>query len=90
MNEDEILQQIKTLAGLFFTIEEISIHLHLDESELRREIRGRKSAIAQAYWNGKLTQMIELRKDLVDFAKRGSNQADIIINELIKKQKSKE
>ena len=88
--ENEILKQIETLAGLFFTIDEISIHLQLDESELRREIRGRKTPRAKAYWKGKLEQMIELRKELVMYAKKGSNAADTIINELIAKQKTKE
>ena len=90
MTETEILQQIELLAGLFFTIEEISIHLKINEQELRREIRGKTSSRAQAYWNGKLTQMIELRKELVFYAKKGNNQADSIINELIKKQKQTE
>ena len=90
MENEEITKQIELLAGLFFTIEEIAIHLNLNEPELRREIRGRTSPRAQAYWTGKLTQMIELRKELVDYAKRGSNQADSIVNELIKKQKLSE
>jgi phosphoribulokinase len=90
MTETEILQQIELLAGLFFTIEEISIHLKIDESELRREIRGKHTPRALAYWDGKLNQMIELRKELIDYAKKGSNQADSIVNDLIKKQKTKE
>ncbi len=90
MNEPEILSQIELLAGLFFTIEEIAIRLDINEQELRREIRGKRTERAKAYWNGKLTQLIELRKSIVEYAKKGSNQADIIITELIIKQNQTE
>lgn len=90
MNEDEILKQIEFLAGLFFTIEEISIRLNLNETELRREIRGKTTPRAQAYTKGKMDQILELRKELIKYAKKGSNQADTIVTQLINKQKQGE
>jgi hypothetical protein len=90
MNEDDILKQIEFLAGLFFTIEEISIRLNINETELRREIRGKISPRAQAYIKGKMDQILELRKELINYAKRGSNQADTIVTQLINKQKQAE
>ncbi len=45
---EEILNQLKEYAGLFFTVDEIAILLDIDVVRFRREIRGKTSPLAKA------------------------------------------
>ena len=87
---DEILNQVKEYAGLFFTVDEIAILLDLDVVELRREIRGKKSPLARAYLKGKLESMAEIRRLTVEFAKKGSPQAEGFVKEYMEKMEGSE
>ncbi|NQU52428.1 MAG: hypothetical protein HQ522_07800 [Bacteroidetes bacterium] len=81
----EILDQVKEKAGLFFTVDEIALMLDLDVVQFRREIRGKKSPLAKAYLKGKLESMSEIRKLTVEFAKKGSPQAEGFVREYLEK-----
>jgi len=84
------INKIEELAALFFTIQEIALILDINESELRREIKKPNSDIAKAYYKGKLQTQIELRKQTLKFATKGSPQAEAAMIEFLKKQTSSE
>jgi hypothetical protein len=71
------LNQIRELAGLFFTIDEISMLVGIDREELAREIKFGHSEINNAYWIGKLEAMKTQRLQIVEWAKKGSPQAEL-------------
>lgn len=85
-----ILELIEEYAGLFLTIDEISLLLDLDPIQFRREISAGKSAYAKAYQKGKLQSMLEMRRQTVMFAKKGSPQAEAFVQEYIANQKQNE
>jgi hypothetical protein len=85
LSKDEI-KKIEEMAGLFFTIEEIAEFLALPTRELSIEIRRRGTPISEAYWQGKYAKMIELRKKVVDYAQKGSSQADNLVDKFLKNQ----
>ena len=87
---EEILIQVKDYASLFFTIDEIAILLDLDVVEFRRQVRGKKSELAKAYLKGKLESMADIRKLTVEFAKKGSPQAESFVKEYLDKMNSSE
>ena len=87
---EEILNQVKEYAGLFFTVDEIAILLDIDVVRFRREIRGKTSPLAKAYLKGKLESMAEIRKLTVEFAKKGSPQAEGFVREYLEKMDGSE
>ncbi len=84
------LELIEEYAGLFLTIDEISLLLDLDPIQFRREISAGKSDNAKAYQKGKLQSMLEMRRQTVMFAKKGSPQAEAFVQEYIASQKQNE
>ena len=90
MDQETTLQQIEEYASLFFTIREISLLLDLDPDLLRREIRHGRSDIALAYQRGKLKNLVAIRKMTVEFAKKGSPQAEMLVKEYVEKMESDE
>ncbi|MDD4374219.1 MAG: hypothetical protein PHG67_09905 [Bacteroidales bacterium] len=87
---DEIIDQIEDYAGLLLTVDEIALLLDLDSAELRREIRHGKSARAKAYQKGKLKTIVEVRRQTVLFAKKGSPAAENLVNHYMTKQQQNE
>lgn len=83
-------RQVEEYAGLFFTIDEICILCDLDPVQFRREIRAARTRLAKAYLNGKINSMLEIRRLTVEFAKKGSPQAEILVKEYIEKMESNE
>lgn len=75
MITQEQLLQVKELASLFFTVEQISLLTRVDKELLKREITFGSGELNQAYWSGKLGREKDIRKELFDFAKKGSPQA---------------
>ncbi|MDR0754186.1 MAG: hypothetical protein LBF04_02235 [Prevotellaceae bacterium] len=80
------IKLIEEYASLFFTIDEISMILNINPQELRREIKANKTDAAKAYYRGKLKTQIELRKQTLEFAKKGSPQAETAMTDFLKKQ----
>lgn len=89
-NNEELLNQVREYAGLFFTVDEIAILLDLDVVDFRREIRGKKTPLAKAYLKGKLESMAEIRRLTVEFAKKGSPQAEGFVKEYLEKMEGNE
>jgi hypothetical protein len=87
---ERINDLIEEYAGLFLTLDEISLLLGLDPSELRRDIRHGKSERSKAYNRGKLKSILEIRRQTVSFAKKGSPAAEELVHGYIQKQKSNE
>jgi hypothetical protein len=83
------IELLEEYASLFLTIDEIAILLNADAESLRREIRHGKNETAVAYQRGKLKTIVEIRKQQVMFAKKGSPSAENLLNGyLIKQQKN--
>jgi len=78
------LNQILELAGLFFTLEEISLLVEIDISELRREVNFGHSEMHDYYWKGKLSAVKALRISTKEFAEKGSPQAEAQMIEHLK------
>jgi len=64
--------------------------IDLDPIQFRREISAGKSVNARAYQKGKLQSMLEMRRQTVIFAKKGSPQAEAFVQEYIANQKQNE
>lgn len=90
MDNEQICKQVREYASLFLTIEEISLLCDLDPVEFRREVRGGRTLLAQAYLKGKLDSMVEIRRMTVEFAKKGSPQAESLVREYLDKMESNE
>lgn len=90
MENDELLKQVEEYSALFFTIDEICILCDLDQDQFRRQVRIRKSDLAKAYLKGKLNSMLEIRRLTVEFAKKGSPQAETLIKEYVEKMELNE
>jgi hypothetical protein len=88
--DKDLLEKIEEYASLFFTVDEISLMLELDATVFRREVRSAKSEMAKAYHKGKLRTMIEIRRLTVEFAKKGSPQAEAFVKDYIEKQEENE
>lgn len=76
---EEQLKELETMAGLFFTVEDIMIALELplfDEPEFTTIIKYQKTNPAFiAYNRGRLTAETELRQAMKQAALNGSNPA---------------
>jgi len=90
MDENEVSREVEKYASLFLTIDEICILCALEPSQFRREVRNGKSKLAQAYLKGKLESMVEIRRMTVEFAKKGSPQAESLVREYLEKMESNE
>jgi hypothetical protein len=84
------IELIEEYASLFFTIDEIAMLIGGDANDLRREIKANKTESAKAYHRGKLATEIELRRQTLQFAKKGSPQAETAMLDFLKKQKLSE
>ena len=82
----EELELLEEYASLLLTIDQIALLLGIDATELRRLIRHGKNDHAKAYNRGKLKTIMEVRKQTVEFAKKGSPAAEALVNGFITKQ----
>ena len=90
MDEAELCRQVEEYAGLFLTVDEISILCDLDPQQFRRDVRAGRTRLAKAYLTGKTKSMLEIRRLTVEFAKKGSPQAEAMVKEYIEKMESNE
>lgn len=84
------LEQVREYASLFFTLEEISILTMIDLEELRREVNFGHSDLNNAYWLGKMTGQVILRKQVKEWAEKGSPAAEGQLLEWLKQQNESE
>ena len=74
----EQLEEVKQMAGLFFSIRDIADNLELDEESLEKisaDMQLRRGEFFKAYRTGWLTSEIKLRKSIEQAAENGSNPA---------------
>jgi hypothetical protein len=90
MENNTLLKQVEEYAALFFTIDEICILCDLDPEQFRRQVRMKKTELAKAYLKGKLNSMLEIRRLTVEFAKKGSPQAETLVKEYVQKMELNE
>lgn len=84
------LEQVREYASLFFTLEEISILTLIDLEELKREVSFGHSELNNAYWLGKMEGQVTLRKQVKDWASKGSPAAEQQMLEWLKQQNESE
>lgn len=84
----EHIERIKELSGLLLTPAEIAIVLEIDVSSFTHQVNKKDSEFYKAYHQGRLSTKIELRKNLVSLMKKGSPQAELLINDLLKNDKT--
>lgn len=80
---DEILQQVRELAKLFFTPKEIAIILELDDF-FGMQCLDESSPAYKAYMAGKLQSEMELRKNILQLANSGSSPAQTMALDMLK------
>ena len=90
MDENQVYSKVEQYASLFLTIDEICLLCALEPTQFRREVRNGKSKLAQAYLKGKLESLVQIRRMTVEFAKKGSPQAESLVREYIEKMESNE
>ena len=87
----EQLNEIKLLAGLFFSVEDIitAIEISINDEEKFTEIilNQRDHPAFKAYHTGRLESEIELRKSIKQAALNGSNPAQNVMIDFYKKTK---
>ena len=88
--DKEMLDKIEEYASLFFTVDEIALILEVDAIKFRRDVRHGNNDIGKAYYRGKLKTMVEIRRLTVEFAKKGSPQAEAFVRDYIEKQEENE
>jgi hypothetical protein len=71
----EQLSELEEMAGLFFSIEDISDNLEVDSEELEKLISLKSGEIYKTYKRGWLKGDITLRKSIAKAAENGSNPA---------------
>lgn len=86
----EILDKIKTLAGLLFSPKEIAIMLGIEDSAfiLRCKQEGCEEYIA--YQGGRLEEEMMIRKSILTLAHNGSSPAQTLAMKLIDESRLKE
>jgi hypothetical protein len=84
------LLQVREYASLFFTLEEISILTLIDLEALRREVNFGHSELNNAYWLGKMEGQVTLRKQVKEWAEKGSPAAEDKLLEWLKQQNESE
>lgn len=80
---DDILKDIRQLAGLFFSPAEIAVMLNLDEVELCKACRRPGTAAYLAYHAGKLEKEMIVRRSVIDLAGKGSSPAQTLVLKMI-------
>lgn len=83
------LDEIKSLAALFFTPKEIMQVLEIDSLVMKDEMEDETSSIYRAFYTGRLQSEAELRKSIVKLAKSGSSPAQTMSMDLLVKSKAK-
>ncbi len=77
LSEDQ-LKEIEEMAGLFFSIEDITDNLQLDDEalqEIQNEVELKQGTFYLAYRSGWLRSEVKLRRSIEKAAENGSNPA---------------
>lgn len=85
---NEQLEMLETMGANFFPIKDIAIVIEVNEHQLKQAIKDVSTEAHKRYHKGKLLTELELRKSIVDLAKRGSNPAQKMLLELLTDMRS--
>ncbi len=84
---EEQINEIETMAELFFSIPDIAINIEVDPLDLQEEIQSESGLAFTAYRKGWLRGEIPLRKSIAQAASNGSNPAQNMMLDLMAKSK---
>jgi hypothetical protein len=88
--DNDTLEKIKELAGLFLSIREIALLTGLDYEKLQEMVEDDGSEVSRAYREGKAHSKYEIRRKVIQLAKLGSPQAEVLANKYIEEQEIEE
>lgn len=74
LNDDQ-LQEVKTLAALFYTPAEIALMIDVVETDFEFDIINKTGPVYRSYQSGRLQSEMELRHSIIRLAKQGSSPA---------------
>ena len=91
LNEEQ-LNEVEELAGLFFSPEDIAVNLELNEEETEyfstaAECKNTKAPIVAAFIRGRLSTEIELRKAIKQSAMNGSSPSQQMMLNYLKESR---
>lgn len=91
LNEEQ-LNEVEELAALFFSPEEIAVNLEMDEEETDYfseavECKFTGTPIAAAYFKGRISTEIELRKAIKQSAMNGSSPSQQMMLNYLKESR---
>ncbi len=84
---NEQLGHIEEYAGLFLSPREIACLLNLPFAEFSEVLFDGNHPAARAYLKGKTQSKYEIRKKVIDLAKKGSPQAEALADKYIEDQR---
>lgn len=86
----EQLDKITEYAGLFLSPREIACLMGLDFEVFKESLFDGNHPASMAYLNGKTQSKYEIRKKVIDLAKKGSPQAEALAEKYIEEQSLQE
>ncbi len=86
---DAEIEEIKTMAAVFFTPKEIALVLEVDANEFIEACTAEGNKFYNAFAGGRLKSEFELRLSIVKLAKSGSSPAQTMSMEMLKNSQMK-
>jgi len=81
---EETLSQISDMAAALMCPDEIAILLGIDPEKALYEVRNSPNSLfTKAYLKGRLQTKLELRKKIIQLAKAGSPQAELLADKYL-------
>ena len=84
--DDKTLERVQEMAGLFLSIKEIAAMLDLCPDSLACQLAQEDSPLQKAYFKGRTRSKYLIRKKVVDLARMGSPQAELLVEKYIEEQ----
>lgn len=85
---NEQLEMIEKFGAHFFSYKQLAIVIQVNPIKLKEQINDSTTEAHRRYFKGALMTELELRKSIVDLAKRGSNPAQKMLLELLTDMRS--
>ncbi|MFZ4706828.1 MAG: hypothetical protein ACOYMF_12555 [Bacteroidales bacterium] len=84
---EEQCKEIETMAGLFFSSDEIAIVIDVDQEEFETQILNASSDAYKYYYSGRIKAEIELRTAIKQAATNGSSPSQALFLSFLKNSK---
>lgn len=85
----ETLQEIRTLAGLFYTPKEVCMMLDIEFRLFKAALADEDSEIYNSYHGGRLQADMKFREKVISLANLGSSPAQTLVAKLIESSQIK-